>query len=85
MLGICIAITLSRSAAQQRWAQQCEPAACVLDHPAGTAATRPLCPWESPGKSAGAGRHCLLQRIFPTQGLNVRLLGLLHWQVVLYH
>ena len=23
--------------------------------------------------------------IFPTQGLNPRLLGRLHWQVVLYH
>ena len=27
------------------------------------------------------GRHALLQGIFPTQGLNPRLLCLLHWQV----
>ena len=27
------------------------------------------------------GSHCFLQRIFPTQGLNPRLLCLLHWQV----
>ena len=34
-----------------------------------------LCPWGSPGKTAGVGCHALLQGIFPTQGLN---LGLLH-------
>ena len=27
------------------------------------------------------GFHAFLQRIFPTQGSNPRLLGLLHWQV----
>ena len=30
---------------------------------------------------AGEGCHALLQGIFPTQGLNPRLLCLLHWQV----
>ena len=34
-----------------------------------------------PGKNTGVGCHALLQRIFPTQGLNPRLLYLLHWQV----
>ena len=29
-----------------------------------------LCPWDFPGKSTGMGCHFLLQRIFPTQGLN---------------
>ena len=29
-----------------------------------------LCPWNSPGKNIGVGCHSLLQRIFPTQGLN---------------
>ena len=43
--------------------------------------TRLLCPWDSPGKNAGVGCHALLQRIFPTQGLNLCLLRLLHWQV----
>ena len=43
--------------------------------------TRLLCPWDSPGKNAGVGCHALLQRIFPTQGLNLCLLCLLHWQV----
>ena len=36
--------------------------------------------WDFPGKSAGADCHCLLQGIFPAQGLNLRLLHLLHWQ-----
>ena len=36
-----------------------------------------LCPWNSPGKNNGEGGHFLLQGIFPTQGLNPRLL---HWQ-----
>ena len=40
--------------------------------------------WDSPGKNTGAGCHALLQGIFLTQGLNPRLLCLLHWQV-LYH
>ena len=32
--------------------------------------TRLFCPWDSPGKNNGVGCHALLQRIFPTQGLN---------------
>ena len=36
---------------------------------------------DSPGKNTGVGCHALLlQWIFPTQGLNLRLLRLLHWQ-----
>ena len=35
---------------------------------------------DSPGKNTGVGGHALLQGIFPTQGLNLGLLGLLHWQ-----
>ena len=35
-----------------------------------------------PGKSTGVGCHFLLQKIFPTQGLN---LGLLHCSQMLYH
>ena len=37
---------------------------------------RLLCPWDSPGKSTGAGCHALLQRIFLIQGLNPYLLHL---------
>ena len=36
--------------------------------------------WDSPGKNTGVGRHALLQGIFPTQGSNPCLLGLLPWQ-----
>ena len=43
--------------------------------------TRLLCPWGLPGKDTGVGCHFLLQRIFPTQGLN---LGLLHCRQILY-
>ena len=31
---------------------------------------RLLCPWNFLGKNTGVGYHFLLQRIFPTQGLN---------------
>ena len=44
--------------------------------------TRLLWPWDSPGKNTGVGCHALLQGIFPTQGSNQRLLGLLHWQAL---
>ena len=36
--------------------------------------------WDSPGKNTGVGCHAHLQGIFPTQGLNLHLLCLLHWQ-----
>ena len=36
---------------------------------------------DSPGKNTGVGCHALIQGIFPTQGSNLHLLGLLHWQV----
>ena len=39
-----------------------------------------LCPWDSPGKHNGVGCHALLQGIFLTQGSNLHLLHLLHWQ-----
>ena len=39
-----------------------------------------LCPWDSPDKDTRVGCHALLQGIFPTQGLNLCLLCLLHWQ-----
>ena len=38
------------------------------------------CPWDSPGKNTGVGCHALLQGIFLTQGWNLYLLCLLHWQ-----
>ena len=41
---------------------------------------RLLCPQNAPGKNTGADCLDLLQGIFPTQGLNLHLLCLLHWQ-----
>ena len=38
-------------------------------------------PWNSPGQNIGMGSLSLLQRIFPTQGLNQ---GLLHHRQILY-
>ena len=35
---------------------------------------------DSPDKNIGVGCHAVLQGIFPTQGLNPRLLCLQHWQ-----
>ena len=48
--------------------------------PSGLGPTRLLCPWNSPGKNTAVGCHFLLQGIFPTQGCNLSLLSLLHWQ-----
>ena len=46
--------------------------------PHGLQATRLLCPWNFPGKNAGAGCHFLLQGIFLIYGSKQHLL---HWQV----
>ena len=48
--------------------------------PHGLWPTRLLCPWDYPGKNTGVGFHFLLQGIFLTQGSNLCLLYLLHWQ-----
>ena len=47
----------------------CDPVDCRL-----------LCPWGF-SKNTGASCPALLQRIFPTQGLNPHLLRFLHWQM----
>ena len=48
--------------------------------PHGLQPTRLLCPWDSPSKNTGVGCHALLQGIFLTQGLNLYLLGVSHWE-----
>ena len=40
-----------------------------------------LCPWNFPGKNTGVSCHFLHQGIFLTQGSNLCLSHLLHWQV----
>ena len=47
----------------------------------GLSSTRLLCLWDSLGENTGMDCHALLQRIFPTQGLNPHLLSLLRWHV----
>ena len=49
----------------------------TLLQPHGLWSTRPLRPWDFPGKNTGVDCHFLLQRIFWTQGLNLQLL---QWQ-----
>ena len=49
--------------------------------PHGLQPARFLCPWDFPGKNTEVGCQFLLQGIFPTQGSNIHLLSLLHWQV----
>ena len=64
-------------------------AMCVLSRsvvsrslqPHGLQLTRLLGPWNFPGKNSEVGCYFLLQGIFQTQGLNSRLLCLLHQQV----
>ena len=60
----------------------CEIASVMSDslRPHRLQPARLLCPWDSPGKDTGLGCHFLLQKIFLTQGLNLCLLYLLHWQ-----
>ena len=52
-----------------------------VTHSAVSDSSRLLCPWNSPGKNAGAGSHSLLQEIFLAQGSNP---GLLHCRQILY-
>ena len=52
----------------------------TLSRPHGLKSARLLSPWEFPGKNIGVGCHFLLQWIILTQGLNLSLLNLLHWQ-----
>ena len=39
---------------------------------------------DSPGKNTGVGCHALLQRILPTQGMNLHFLLLLHCRQILH-
>ena len=52
----------------------------TLSWPHGPWSARLPRPWTFPGKNTGVGCHFLLQRIFSTQGLNLSLQCLLHWQ-----
>jgi len=61
-----------------RHVQLCNP----MDHSLlGSSVWKSNLAWDSPGKNTGVGSHALLQGIFPTQGSNLCLLCILHWQV----
>ena len=61
---------------------------CVFSRPVvfdslesyGLQPVRLLCPWDFSSKNTGVDYHFLLQEIFPSQGSNLCLLCLLHWQ-----
>ena len=61
----------------------CESHAIVSDSlwPRGLQPARLLCPWDPPGKNAGAGSRALFQGIFPTQGSSPHLL---YYREILY-
>ena len=54
----------------------------TLCHPLGCSQLGSSVHGDSPGKNTGVNCHALLQRIFPTQGLNP---GLWHCRQTLYH
>ena len=51
-----------------------------VSHSVVSDSSRPLCPWNFPGKNTSVGCHFLLQGLFLTQGLSPGLLCLLRWQ-----
>ena len=57
----------------------CAKSLAVMSH--GLQPALLLCPWENVGKNTGVDCPVLLQGIFLTQGLILRLLHLLCWQV----
>ena len=66
-LCVCVCVCVLSVMSDSSWPQGLQP-------------VRFLCPWEFSGKNTEAGCHWLLQKTFPTQGLNPCLLHLLHWQ-----
>ena len=54
---------------------------CLTLRPCGLKPVTFLCPWDSPGKNTGVGRHPLLEGMFLIQGSNSGLLSLLHWHL----
>ena len=63
------------------WVSEVAQLCPTLCNPMDCSLTRFLRPWDFPGKNTGVGCHCLLQEIFPTQGLNP---GLPHCRQTLY-
>ena len=51
----------------------------------GVLSTRPLCPWDSPGKDSGVGCHAFLLRLFPTRDWTRVSCGSCVGKRMLYH
>ena len=58
----------------------CMCSVCDSFRPHGLWPASLLCPWDFPGKNTGVSCHFLLKGIFLTQGSNLRLSRLPHWQ-----
>ena len=66
-LGMCVCVKVTQSLPTLCKPMDCSPPGSSLHV-------------DSPGKNTGVDCHFLLQGIFPTQGSNLHLLCLLHWQ-----
>ena len=73
LVCVCVCVCVCAGSAAQSCLTLCIPMDC---NPTGSSV-----PGDSPGTNTGVGCHVLLQGIFLTQGLNLHLLSLLHWQV----
>ena len=71
--GSLLAPSVQSSSVTQSCSTLCDPVDCG---PPGSSVHG-----DSPGKNTRVSCHALLQGIFPTQGSNLGLLCLLHWQV----
>ena len=89
-LSVSLLLSVSPSLTQVEHSMKMLLCACVLNHfsrvrlfvtPMDCSPIRFLCPWNFPGKNTGVGCHALFRGIFTTQGSNLRLLRVLHWQV----
>ena len=63
----------------------CVCARACFWQPHGPLPARLLCSWDFSGRNTAVGCHLLLQGIFPTQGSDFSLLGLLCWHAILHH
>ena len=86
--GETLKLCPQHTASQPHRCDLCMRAVCVLSHFSHVRLCDPMdCSppgssvhGDSPGKNTGMGCYFPLQGIFPTQGSNPRLLGLLKWQ-----
>ena len=78
--GMLMWISKGHTRAPTHWHVHAQ--SCPTLRPNGLDPTRPLRPWDFPGKNTGVGCCFLLQGIFPGQGSNPCLL---HCRRILYH